>query len=88
MRKPSSKEVMVFCDKETQTATIRIFKFRNYVWAGGKTFEIKKNSRTLSELFRIIFKYSVEDIDIKLVLWNENDDKAKSYVLDMKKFDF
>lgn len=86
MRKPSSKEVMVFCDKETQMATIRIFKFRNYVWAGGKTLEFKKDSQELQRIFSSIIEFSVEPMDDKSsILWKEDNESAITYILDMEK---
>lgn len=85
MRKPSSKEVMVFCDKETQTATIRIFKFRNYVWAGGKTLEFKKDSQKLQRVFDSIIEFSVETMDKSSILWKEDNESAITYILDMDK---
>lgn len=85
MRKPNNKEVMVFCDKETQTATIRIFKFRNYVWAGGKTLEFKKDSQELQRVFDSIIEFSVETMDKSSILWKEDNESAITYSLDMDK---
>lgn len=84
MRNQSSKEVMIFCDKETGTASIRIFKFRNYVWAGGKTFEVKKDSRTLGELFKVISSHVGENVDKSSILWDDSKEVATTYVLEMK----
>ena len=85
MRTQNSKEVKIFCDKETQTALVRIFKYRNYVWAGGKTLEIKEDSPRLQRVFDSIFKFSVESIDKSAILWKEDNESAVTYILDMKK---
>ncbi len=84
MRNQNSKEVMIFCDKQTETASVRIFKFRNYVWAGGKTFEVKKDSRTLTELFRVISSHVGENVDKSSILWDDTKEVATTYVLKMK----
>ena len=60
MKNPHSKEVKIFCDKETQTASVRIFKLRNYVWAGGKTLDLKKGSPELQRVFDFVIEHSVE----------------------------
>lgn len=44
------KEISIYCDPETDTALVRIFKYRNYKWAGGKVVEIKKDSYILGRL--------------------------------------
>ena len=81
----AKKEVKIFCDKETQTALVRIFKYRNYVWAGGKTLEMKKDSPELQRVFESILKFSVESIDKSSILWKEDNESAITYMLDMKK---
>lgn len=55
------KEVKIFCDPETNTALVRIFKLRNYKWSGGKTFELKKDSDELKALATLIGKDTVWD---------------------------
>lgn len=85
MRNPNSKEVRIFCDGTTKTALVRIFKYRNYVWAGGKTLEFKKDSPELQRVFQTILKYSIDPIDKSSILWDETKDTATTYVLEMKK---
>ena len=85
MRTQHSKEIRIFCDKEIQTALIRIFKYRNYAWVGGKTLEIKKDSPRLQRVFESILKFSVEPIDKSSILWKEDNESAIAYMLDMKK---
>lgn len=84
MRTQHSKEIRIFCDKETQTALVRIFKYRNYVWAGGKTLEMKKDSPELQRVFESILKFSTEPIDKSAILWKEDNESAITYVLEMK----
>lgn len=84
MRNQNSKEVRIFCDKETQTALVRIYKYRNYVWNGGKTFELKKDSRTLSELLRVVASHVDESVDKSSILWDDTKEVATTYVLEMK----
>lgn len=84
MRTSSSKEVKVFCDKETQIASVRIFKYRNYIWEGGKTLEFKKDSPELKRVFQTIITNSVEPLNKDLDLWDDNKDMAVTYVLEMK----
>ena len=84
MKTQNSKEVRIFCDKETQTALVRIFKYRNYVWAGGRTLEMKKDSPELQRVFESILKFSVEPIDKSSILWKEDNESAITYVLEMK----
>lgn len=85
MRTPNSKEVKIFCDKETQTASIRIFKLRNYVWEGGKTLEFGKDSPELKRVFQTILSNSVKPLDKNLNLWDDKKDTAVTYILEMKK---
>lgn len=85
MRTPNSKEVKIFCDKETQTASIRIFKLRNYVWEGGKTLDFKKDSPELKRVFQTILSNSVKPLDKNLNLWDDKKDTAVTYILEMKK---
>lgn len=85
MRDAKSKEVRIFCDKESETATIRIFKLRNYVWAGGKTLELKKDSLELQRVFETILKFSVDPIDKKSSLWKDDNESAVTYILEMRK---
>lgn len=84
MRNPKSKEVKIFCDKETGVASVRVFKFRNYAWAGGKTLELKKDSPKLKRVFDIILQHLVEPIDKSSILWKEDNESAITYVLEMK----
>ena len=85
MRTQNTKEVRIFCDKDGSLALVRIFKYRNYVWAGGKTLEIKKDSPRLQRVFDSIFNFSVESIDKSAILWKEDNESAITYILDMKK---
>lgn len=85
MRTPTTKEVKVFCDKETETASIRIFKYRNYVWEGGKTLDLKKGSPELERVFKTIINNSIEPLKEDLNLWDDSKDLAVTYVLEMKK---
>ena len=64
------KEVKIFCDPETNTALVRIFKLRNYKWSGGETLEVKKDSSTLKTLAILIGKDTV---------WNTNSETAITY---------
>lgn len=83
MKNTHSKEVKIFCDKETQTASVRIFKLRNYVWTGGKTLELKKGSPELERVFSFILQHSTEPIDKGNILWKDDNESAITYVLDM-----
>lgn len=85
MRTPTSKEVKVFCDKETQVASVRIFKYRNYIWEGGKTLELTKGSPELEKVFKTIIVNSVDPIKQDSSLWDDSKDVAVTYVLEMKK---
>jgi len=84
MKNPHNKEVKIFCDKETQTASVRIFKLRNYVWAGGKTLELKKGSPELQRVFDFVIEHSVEPLDKSAILWKEDNESAITYALDIK----
>jgi len=64
------KEVKIFCDPETNTALVRIFKLRNYNWSGGKTVEVKKDSGRLKTLAMLVGKDTV---------WNTNSETAITY---------
>lgn len=83
----SKKEVRVFCDFETNTAIIRIFKFRNYVWSGGKTFEVRRDSPRLKEIASIIERFRDKKSQglglFKDIFWKEKTEKAVSYFVDM-----
>lgn len=85
MRTSTSKEVKVFCDKETQMASVRIFKYRNYIWEGGKTLELKKGSPELEKVFKTIIVNSVDPIKENSDLWDDSKDVAITYILEMKK---
>lgn len=85
MKTPNSKEVKVFCDKETQMASVRIFKYRNYIWEGCKTLEFKKGSPELEKVFKTIIVNSVDPIKEDSNLWDDSKDVAVTYVLEMKK---
>jgi hypothetical protein len=85
MRTSTTKEVKIFCDKETQIASVRIFKYRKYLWEGGKTMDFKKNSPELERVFKTIINNSVEPLKEDLDLWDDNKDLAVTYVLEMKK---
>lgn len=84
MRNPNNKEVKIFCDKESETASVRIFKYRNYLWTGGKTLELKKGSPELERVFCFILQHSVEPIDKSSILWKEDNESAITYILEMK----
>jgi len=84
MRNSKSKEVKIFCDKESEIASVRIFKFRNYVWAGGKTLELKKGSPELEKVFCFILQHSTDPIDKSSILWKEDNESAITYALEMK----
>jgi len=83
------KEIRIFCDFETDTALVRIFKFRNYSWSGGKTYEIERVSDRLTELSSLIDKYRDAKHEGKKltsrseILWNNKSEVATSYELDM-----
>lgn len=85
MRTPTTKEVKVFCDKETEIASVRIFKYRNYLWEGGKTLEFKKGSPELERVFKTILANSIEPLKEDLNLWDDSKDIAVTYILEMKK---
>jgi hypothetical protein len=70
MRTSKSKELSIYCDPETNTASVRIFKYRNYLWAGGTVMEIKKDS--------IIFKRMAELVGVE-TLWDTTSEIAKTY---------
>lgn len=84
MKSNKNKEIKVFCDKETETASVRIFKFRNYVWSGGKTLEMKKGSPELEKVFSFILQHSKEPIDKSSILWKEDNESAITYFLEIK----
>lgn len=84
-RSITSRDIVVFCDKDTQTAFIRIFKYRNYLWAGGKVFELKKNSPLLEGINKNIIDFSVNDLGKDFSLWQEDNEKAITYSLDMSR---
>lgn len=75
---PTNEEVRIFCDNETNTALVRIFKLRNYLISGGKTFEIKKNSQIIKMLAKIC---GLDDI------WDTSSETAKTYQVKEKKND-
>lgn len=85
MRTSTTKEVKIFCDSETRIASVRIFKYRNYLWEGGKTFEFGKDSPELKRVFQTIISNSVETLDENLDLWDDKKDTAVTYILEMKK---
>lgn len=84
MKNFSRREIKIFFEKETENCFIRVFKFRNYEMKGGKTFCLKKNSKTLVKLFKIIVKNSVEPIVNESFLWDDTKEVATTYVLEMK----
>ncbi len=83
MRNPRSKEVKIFCDKETQMASVRIFKYRNYLWAGGRTLEFKRESSQLNGIFDFVKKHSPPNT-LEADLWKQDNETAIIYVLDIK----
>lgn len=85
MKTQGSKEVRIFCDGENNLALVRIFKLRNYVWAGGKTLELKKDSPELKRVFDFILQHSVVPIDKSSILWKDDNESAITYMLEVKK---
>lgn len=82
----SHKEIRVFCDFETNTMAVRIFKYRNYTWSGGRleSYEVKRDSYVARELGRIVQKYRDEVSENKVwsdrdLLWNGENVKAVGY---------
>lgn len=82
------KEIRIFCDFETNVALVRIFKYRNYSWSGGRTYELKRGCYRLKELSDIIEKYRDEKTENKIwsnreIIWEGKSEVATSYNLDM-----
>lgn len=67
-----AKEFSIYCDPETDVALVRLFKYRNYKWAGGKVMEIKKDS--------ILLKRMAKLVGVK-TLWDTTSEVAKTYKL-------
>jgi hypothetical protein len=87
-RMADQKEVRVSCDFETNTALVRIFKFRNYTWSGGRVYELKRDCDRLKELGNLILKYQYKngtDLLNSEIIWNDKAEIAISYKLDMSK---
>jgi hypothetical protein len=76
--KPNQKEVRIFDDEDAGIVLVRIFKFRDYSWKGGKTYEVSPNSARIGELYQLISKYS-DDFLSK----SPKKDTAESFILDM-----
>lgn len=70
MTSSRNKEISIYCDPETNIALVRIFKYRNYKWAGGKVLEMKKDS--------ILLRRMAELADVE-TLWDTTSDVAKTY---------
>jgi len=64
------KEISIYCDPETNIALVRIFKYRNYKWAGGKVLELEKDS--------ILLKRMADLVGVKN-LWDTTSEVAKTY---------
>lgn len=82
------KEIRISCDFENNMAYVRIFKFRNYSWSGGKVYELKRDSDRLKELSDIIVKYRDEKSENKVwsnkeIIWEGKSEIAIGYNLDM-----
>jgi len=82
------KEIRISCDFETNTAIVRIFKYRNYTWSGGQVFELKRDCDRLKELGQIVLKYRDEKSENKVwsnrsIIWNDVDLVAVGYNVDM-----
>ena len=80
------KEIKVFCDPETNIASVRIFKMRNGLWAGGRVYELKRDCDRLKELGKLILKYQYKngtDLLNSEIIWNNKSERAISYKLDM-----
>lgn len=84
--KPSQREIHVFCDFETNKALVRIFKYRNFSWSGGKVMEFDRESNTLKRIDFLIKKYGVENKSLLIqtnIFWNNKTEKAVKFCLDM-----
>lgn len=86
--KNTKKEIRISCDFENKTALVRIFKYRNYQWSGGQTFELKQDCDRLKELGDIVMKYRDEKSENKIwsnrsIIWNNVDFVAVGYNVDM-----
>ena len=83
------KEIKVFCDFETNKALVRIFKFKNGSWSGGKVYEVDRESSILENLANIITKYrdvKMESMVLTIfsdIFWNGKTEKAVTYHVDM-----
>ena len=80
----SKKEIRISCDFERGAALVRIFKYRDYSWSGGKVYELKRDCDRLKELGMIITKYCDKKSENKLwsnreTLWNEENLVAVGY---------
>lgn len=84
------KEIRIFCDFETNIALVRIYKFRNYSWSGGKTYELKRGCDRMKELEYIVISYRDEKSENKVwsnreIIWKGESEIATGYNLDMSK---
>jgi hypothetical protein len=84
----SKKEIRIFCDVDTNIASVRIFKYRNYTWSGGKTYDLKRDCDRLKELSDIIMKYRDEKTENKVwsnreIFWQGKSEIAIGYNVDM-----
>ena len=83
------KEIRVSCDFENDTALVRIFKYRNYSWSGGRVYELKRESPRLKKLGEIISTCRDVKVENKMlsnfseIFWQEKTEKAVSYNVDM-----
>jgi len=64
------REISIYCDPETNTALVRIFKYRNYKWTGGNVVEMKKDSILLKRMAKLVGVKS---------LWDTTSEVAKTY---------
>ena len=86
----SKKEIKVFCDFETNKALVRIYKFKNGSWSGGKVYEVDRESPRLKKLANIITEcrnVKMESMVLTIfsdIFWNGRTEKAVTYHVDMK----
>lgn len=81
------KQIVVSCDFETNTALVRIYKFRNYTWSGGRVYELARDCYALKQLATIIQKYkSPTDAKINAtIVWEKGCERGIAYDIDMSK---
>lgn len=80
------REIRVSCDFDTNTAYVRIWKYRNYTWSGGNVYNQKRNSYALKEIARIIVEYGTENKGLVTnveILFDGKNEIATAYNIDM-----